>query len=92
MLREDIFNLKEELEILKEDHKSFILNKKYETNVDIPLAQSLNNFDPYVKNDSAKSIQIKTTTTKNPSYNESKKEALESIMATDIFENIPDTI
>ena len=27
MLREDIFNLKEELEILKEDHKSFILNK-----------------------------------------------------------------
>lgn len=92
MLREDIFNLKEELEILKEDHKSFVLNKKYETNVDIPLAQSLNNFDPYVKNDSAKSIQIKTTTTKNPSYNESKKEALESLMATDIFENIPDTI
>ena len=56
------------------------------------MAQSLNNFDPYVKNDSAKSIQIKTTTTKNPSYNESKKEALESLMATDIFENIPDTI
>ena len=45
------------------------------------MAQSLNNFDPYVKNDSAKSIQIKTTTTKNPSYNESKKEALESLMA-----------
>jgi len=87
MLKDDVLSLKEELKIFKEEFNNFTLNVEYKTNQDKPLVQTLTNFDPYAINEVAKPIQTK----KNSSYNQSKKDALELLMTTDVFDNIQDT-
>ena len=51
---------------------------------------AVDNFNPYLPEEIIKTQQSKSSNNSNPTYEESKLEALELLNNTDIFDNIPD--
>ena len=90
LLNKEVFSIKEEIKDIKEDLAFQATTNYYDGQILPQTTGAVDNFNPYLPEEIIKSQQSTSSNNSNPTYEESKLEALELLNNTDIFDSIPD--